>query len=134
MRTHNLQLDREIDQWVMMYTPRHPFLKRALLLSAARVLDVEYLNRPIENIHNHVLETTGPRMYKDAIEHVLRLAPTTAHRFVHEDYQGNCTFKVMPVAPVHYCPSSFATPGILLPQVYCSARHSCGVEMFVLTK
>eukprot|EP00041_Stephanoeca_diplocostata_P033625 m.1116404 g.1116404 ORF g.1116404 m.1116404 type:complete len:344 (+) comp24375_c0_seq21:2032-3063(+) len=93
-RTFHL-LDREIDQWVMMYTPRHPFLKRALLLSAARVLNTEYLNRSIENIHDHVLVTTGPWMYREAIAHVLQSDPTTPHRVVLEDYEGNCTYKVL---------------------------------------
>jgi len=87
--------DREIDQWVLMFAPKHPFLKRAMAVAAARVLDPSRLGQPIANMHQHVLETTGPLLLMNAVEYVLREQPTVPHRIVTEDYEGNCTFKVL---------------------------------------
>jgi mannosyltransferase OCH1-like enzyme len=60
--------DREIDQWVLMFAPKHPFLKRAMMVAAARVLDPSKLGKEIANMHQHVLETTGPILLKNAVE------------------------------------------------------------------
>eukprot|EP00037_Helgoeca_nana_P029649 m.356975 g.356975 ORF g.356975 m.356975 type:complete len:711 (-) comp28021_c0_seq5:2693-4825(-) len=87
--------DREIDQWVLMFAPKHPFLKRAMMVAAARVLDPSKLGKEIANMHQHVLETTGPILLKNAVEYVLREMPRVSHRIVTEDYEGNCTFKVL---------------------------------------
>eukprot|EP00040_Diaphanoeca_grandis_P035400 m.222563 g.222563 ORF g.222563 m.222563 type:complete len:687 (+) comp33377_c0_seq1:151-2211(+) len=87
--------DREIDQWVMMFAPRHPFLKRALQLASARVLDPNVMGHRIRNMHGHVLVTTGPNMFKDAVNYVLKESPNTPHRLMDEDYHEMCQWKVL---------------------------------------
>ena len=52
------------------------------------------LGKVVENMHQYVLETTGPYLFMNAIEYVLRETPQVEHRIVTEDYEGNCTFKV----------------------------------------
>lgn len=88
-------IERELDQWVMMFAPGHPFLKRALLLGAARVLNPDNLGRTIQNMHQHVLDTTGPVMFKDSVEFVLREQPSVKHRILDEDYHNMCNWKVL---------------------------------------
>lgn len=53
-----------------MFAPKHPFLKRAMAVAAARVLDPSKLGQPIPNMHQHVLETTGPLLLMNAVEYV----------------------------------------------------------------
>ncbi|SDE27819.1 glycosyltransferase family 32 protein [Riemerella columbipharyngis] len=72
-------------QWGIISNKNHPFLKRTL----EKVLD---------NIENHrfpndVHKTTGPTVYTNAINEILKEQPNIPHRFLGIDFEGHLRFK-----------------------------------------
>lgn len=72
-------------QWALIFDKNHPFLKRTL----EKVLDNIQTHRYPNDVHR----TTGPTVYTEAVNEVLKENPETSHRFMKVDFEGHLKFK-----------------------------------------
>ncbi len=72
-------------QWALISDKDHPFLKRTL----EKVLDNIQTHRYPNDVH----KTTGPTVYTEAVNEVLKENPETPHRFLGTDFMGHLKFK-----------------------------------------
>eukprot|EP00040_Diaphanoeca_grandis_P018474 m.97158 g.97158 ORF g.97158 m.97158 type:complete len:366 (-) comp26955_c1_seq1:33-1130(-) len=92
---------RELDQWTLFFAPRHPLLHLVMTVASERVLSDLTMGKSIENMHEHVLGTTGPKLFMAALE-MYKNEPgkqnhetATMVREVTEDFDGRCQWKVL---------------------------------------
>ncbi len=72
-------------QWALIYSAGHPFLKKTIEL---------VLENLTENKYPHdVHKMTGPTVYTEAINAVLKSNPETPHRLLGIDYNGHLKVK-----------------------------------------
>lgn len=101
----------EIDQWCLFFRPRHPLMKQVMDLAATKVFSAD-IGRPVQNMHEKVLRTTGPKLFMAAMDMydneraaletheakprvMHRGDPTGTVRVMTEDYDGGCKWKVL---------------------------------------
>jgi mannosyltransferase OCH1-like enzyme len=61
----------DIHQWVLVYSPRHPVISRAIKMIVDNVKRID-----IDTLSAHIERYTGPMMLQDAYEEVLATDPT----------------------------------------------------------
>lgn len=72
-------------QWALIYDKGHPFLRRTIELIVRNIEE----NRYPHDVH----QMTGPTVYTEAINLVLKEDPQVSYRRITDDYQGLLKFK-----------------------------------------
>lgn len=71
-------------QWALFYAAKHPFLEKTFQMAIHNLTN--------NTFPNDVHQMTGPSVYSLAINEVLKKNPTTPHRLLGIDYDGNLKF------------------------------------------
>ncbi|MGY3054247.1 mannosyltransferase OCH1-like enzyme [Pedobacter sp. UYEF25] len=72
-------------QWALIFNKDHPFLKKTFDLVCDNIRTNKYPN----DVH----QMTGPTVYTEAINQVLKTHPNTKYRLIGIDYKGYLKFK-----------------------------------------
>eukprot|EP00038_Savillea_parva_P010643 m.191676 g.191676 ORF g.191676 m.191676 type:complete len:391 (+) comp18424_c0_seq1:47-1219(+) len=83
----------EMDQWCLFVAPGHPALKQALTISRDKINAA--MEKKVEDMHELVLTTTGPKLFMQAVDSAKKYDEDFSLREMHEDFDGSCQWKVL---------------------------------------